>query len=154
MKKLMVVLMAVIFAFGINGCRNKNNKPDSVDESVAKEKEWTKQDIRALFIGKSNNSNWEIEDCVVTPDFAFDRVGVVLFTDNEKKTSNVAFLSEDGDYQTCGVFAKTCSESELTYCGNGEVTFKLETEEGIAYNCKITLSIEDSCVNFVVEDDL
>lgn len=146
--------MAVILAFGINGCCNKNNVPDSFDESVAKEKEWTKQEIRTLFIGKRNSSNWEIEDCVVTPDFAFDRVGVVLFTDNEKKTSNVAFLSEDGDYQTCGVFAKTYSESELTYCGYGEVIFKLQTEEGIAYNCKITLSIEDSCINLVVEDDL
>lgn len=147
-------MMAVILTFGSNGCCNKNNVPDSVVESVAKDKEWTQQDIKTLFIGKSNNANWEIEDCVVTSDFAFDRVGVVLYTDNEKKTSNVAFLSEDGYYQTCGVFAKTYFESELTYWGNGEVTFNLQTEEGIAYNCKITLSIEDSCVNFVVEDDL
>lgn len=164
MRKLLVKFFfaSLILILGISGCRYNGDSPDNVEETpqsvatekIPTEKGWTEQEIRSLFTNASNHANQTIIDCVVATDFAFDRVGVVLFTDDEKQTSNVAFIGEDGYYQMCGVYAKTSDESELTYCGNGVVTFRLETEEGVAYNCKIALSIEDSSVNFIVEDDL
>lgn len=157
MKKLLVMLLYVILLWEISGCSYNNDLSDNVDsvtEKTSSDKRWTKQEIRSLFTNASNPKNFTIIDCVVATDFAFDRIGVVLFTDDKKQTSNVAFIDADGHYQTCGVYAKICTENRFTYCENGIVTFRLETERGIAYNCKIALSIEDSSVNFVVEDDL
>ena len=45
-------------------------------------------------------------------------------------------------------------ETDFQYLGGGAVTFRLETEDGIIYNYTITISIDDSNVNFKAEDDL
>jgi hypothetical protein len=49
---------------------------------------------------------FEIVDSVVIPDFAYDRVGAVLYVNNKNQTSCVAFLDADGYYQSAGAYAK------------------------------------------------
>ena len=53
-----------------------------------------------------------------------------------------------------GTYARMSDEPDFQYLGGGAVTFKLETEDGIIYNYTITISIDDSNVNFKAEDDL
>ena len=98
--------------------------------------------------------NFTIVDAVVIPDFAYNRIGAVLYVDNENQTSNVAFLDADGYYQTSGVYANLYTDSEFTYCGDGTVTFKLETETGTVYTFQLSISIDGSNVKFIASDDL
>ena len=99
-------------------------------------------------------TDWEYIDCVLIPDHASDRVGAVLFRNDKEQTSNVAFFDADGYFQQYGTYARMSDKPDFQYLGGGAVTFKLETEDGIIYNYTITISIDDSNVNFKAEDDL
>lgn len=162
MKKLAVFLSIMLCVLCICGCNRMDVFSNNVDESmeivtsgsVNLEKQWTEQEIRNLFAKTDIPGNWVVVDSAVVADCAYDRVGVVLFNDTENNTSNVAFLDEDGHYQRCGIYAKICEKSRLTYLGNGVVTFCLEIEGGMVYTCKITFSIKGSDASFIVEDDL
>lgn len=99
-------------------------------------------------------TDWEYIDCVLIPDHASDRVGAVLFRDDKKETSNVAFFDADGYFQQFGTYAKMSAEPDFTYLGDGVATFKLETDDGTIYNYTLTISIDGSNVNFKAEDDL
>lgn len=123
-------------------------EPNQVDGS----EEWSKDEIIALFERTNAEEDWQIIDCVAVTDGAYDRVGVVLFWDNVNQVSNVAFLDSDGNYQKCGIHAGVYNDSELTYCGNGTVTFKLLTEDGTISHSKITFSITDEKVHFEHDD--
>lgn len=161
---MVCTLQCVILIYALTACDGRidtvnvsekidENKQDIVIQDEVLKKEWSKQEIMSLFL-RNADINWTIVDCVTVPDFAFDRVGIILFLDDEEQTTNVAFMNEDGYYQRCGVYAKLCSNSELTYYGNGAVTFKLQTDDGIEYTNKVTISIEDINVHFVLEDNL
>lgn len=127
---------------------------DETAESLPTKKSWTADEIRSLFINSNNSamSNYTIIDSVVIPDFAYDRIGAVLYVNTENQTSNVAFLDADGYYQTAGVYANLCSDSEFTYCGDGTVTFNLETDKGVAYTYQLSISIDGNNVNFIAKD--
>lgn len=163
-KKILVFFLTVCCMLGLIGCSNKENQTDSATnmiedsqdsekEDVVTVKEWGEQEIRSMFY-QTQDANWSIIECVVVSDYAYDRVGAVLFWNSENETSNIAFFDADGYYQTCGVYAKTYDEPELTYLGNGVVTFKLEAEDGVVYNYNIAIAIDDNNVKFTVEDDL
>lgn len=164
MKKLVFTLQFIVLIYALTAFSSKidalnisekidENKQDTVMQGTILKKEWTKQEIMSLFL-RNSDVNWRVIDCVTVPDFAFDRVGIILFVDNEEQTTNVAFMDENGYYQRCGVYSKLCSESELTYCNNGAVTFKLQTDDGIEYTHKFTISTEDIKVHFISEDNL
>ena len=116
----------------------------------------TKEEIHSLFTaaGYDKSPSVTFIDAVVIPDLAYGRVGAVLFTDDETRTVKVMFLDADGNGQTAGPCAKPCAESELTYCGDGTVSFKLETEEGTAYTYWLSLAIDGSHVKFSARDNL
>ncbi|MDD3347544.1 hypothetical protein [Oscillibacter sp.] len=162
MKRMALSMLLVLCMFALVSCGQSGESPETAEESgsgaedgeIAQETEWTAREIEALFCQKNANADWSVVDCVAAADFAFERVGVVLFTDVKEQTSNLAFMDQDGNCQRCGIHAKTHMESELTYLGNGVVTVQLETQDGAAYTCKITFSAEDGNVHFVVEDDL
>ena len=169
MKRAVFTFLSIVLIYALTACGGKidtvsisekideNKQEMVVQDEVAQDevlkKEWTKQEIMSVFLCNAD-VNWTVVDCVTVPDFAYDRVGIILFLDNEEHTTNVAFMDEDGYYQRSGVYAKLCSNSELTYCGNGAVTFKLQTDDGIEYTHKFTISIEDNNVHFVSEDNL
>lgn len=182
MKKAVFLLITATCILGISGCgRAKNsadkaggtahcvvevsvaesmvestgeNTEESIEKIISLERKWTEQDIRSLFAKGEVPGSWTITDCTVAEDYAYGCVGVVLFTDSENHTSNVAFMREDGTYQRCGIHAKTRGAGELAYLGDGAVTFQAESGEGSSYTCKVTFSVENSNVSFIVENDL
>lgn len=133
---------------------NEEPTQTAISQSEETRKAWTKEKLRSLFADKTKDHDWEIVDCAIISDLASGRVGAILFLDHEKQTVNAAFLDEEGLYQMCGILAPLYSEHGFTYLGNGTVSFRLQTEEGDAYGCRITFSSENGNVNFVVEDDL
>lgn len=118
------------------------------DENVRKN--WTTQEIAELF--KTNaNEDCTLVACASMFDFAYDRVGVVLYTDSKEGYIHVAFMDAEGNMQNCGVEAKVLDSPEFTYLGNGEVTFKVCSKDGENYTQKIAFSVDGEGVNFVAE---
>ena len=160
MKKGIAALVLVVCIFALSGCGQNGAASSGSGESAqstagqqsAQETEWTAQELKTQFLEKNTNRNWTVIDCVPASDLAYDRVGVVLFTDSEKKTSNTAFMDKDGNCQQCGLYADVYSDPQLTYCGNGVVTFQLKTEEGTPNPYRISFSMEGPDVSFVAED--
>ena len=80
------------------------------------------------------------------------------FTEEETEPMTVIYQTTeddaDGYFQQYGTYARMSDEPDFQYLGGGAVTFRLETEDGIIYNYTITISIDDSNVNFKAEDDL
>ncbi len=142
MKRFISFVVMMLFAFGMVSCSQQEQS-----------KEWSEQEILTMFESNREES-WDIIDCVLIPDYAYDMVGAVLFWDNENETSNVAFLDADGHYQKCGTHAKTAAEANFSYFGNGALTYKLTTDDGTVYNYMLTISIDGSDVQFKAEDDL
>lgn len=103
MKKVASVFLSITLLLAFVGCRNANdsassalegevNSQSTITQSEAPTKEWTEQEVIPLFLSRKENANWQVIDCVLTPDFAFDRIGVILFVDDEEKTTNLAFI--------------------------------------------------------------
>ncbi len=164
MKRVVLFWIMLFCLFGTVGCTSNETAEDSSktiienpqnteNDSPDLKHTWTKQEISSLFI-KNAKDSWRMIDCTPIPDYAYDKIGAVLYWDNESETSNVAFIDADGHNQCCGVYAKTNADAGFTYLGNGKVTFFLQSEEGTTYNCNVTLSIDGSNVHFTVEDDL
>ena len=164
MKRALAFILLIVCVLELFGCGNKDAMPqtsDPVSEPIQnadtgnrnEEKIWSKQDVVSMF-SRVKKSDWEYIDCVLIPDHASDRIGAVLFWDNQKQTSNVAFFGADGYFQQCGTRAKVSAEPEFTYLGNGKVTFQLETENAAVYSFAVTILIDGSNVNFEVENDL
>ena len=65
-------------------------------------------------------------------------------------------MNKDGYYALCGTYAQLSVPAELEYCGNGVVTFKVKTKDGLEYECKITFSQSEDRreTNFMLEDNL
>ena len=131
---------------------NESIAKDVVEEIKAENivKEWTKQEITELFKTKA------YEDCTLIAcasmyDFAYDRVGAVLYTDSKEGYIHVAFMDAEGNMQHCGVEAKLTESPEFTYLGNGEVTFKVYSKDGEKYTQKLSFSNDQEGVNFVLE---
>lgn len=152
MKKGIWLLFLLLIVFSFNGCGNQNKAVESHKDT--NQQVWTEEEIKTLFVSKIQGNDWEVVDCVAVSDSAYGRVGAILFWDNEKKTSNVAFMDEEGYYQMCGLDAQIYEEAELTYLGDGAVTFHLQTDGGMKYQCKLSFSSEGGNVSFVAEDDL
>ena len=169
MRKALMIFLMWGCLLGLFGCSSADtaletssvsNAPvqstevSGTDERGANEKvSWSEEDIKSMFF-QAKGENWEYADCVLIPDQASERIGAVLFWDNEKGTSNVAFFDAAGDCLWCGTYAKLSAEPDFTYVGDGTVTFKLETEDGVNYTYKVTILVDGDNVNFRTEDDL
>lgn len=158
MKKILAIILTVVFILSLPSCGSKNAESgfaldkSTVIQNSIDENNWTEQDIISMFY-RGREIDWEYIDCVLISDYASNCVGAVLFRDNGEKTSNVAFYNADGYCQQCGTFAKMAVEPDFTYLGDGTVTFKLEMEDAAVYNFILTISIDGSNVNFIAEDD-
>ena len=111
---------------------------------------WSIQEIEALFLAKAE-SDWKFIKCVEAYDFAYERVGVVLYIENDTEYVNIAFMDEDGIMPHCGIEAVLDENIEFTYHGNGEVTFNVCSKDGMKYKQKIVFSKYDDEINFVSE---
>lgn len=164
MKRLLILILALICLLAISGCNGKESvegfsattaeNPHNKEEIDPTDiNDWTEQQVTSMFINSMDDS-WNIIDCILVPDYAYNRIGALLYWDSEKETTNVAFIDADGFSQSCGVYAKTYSNAGFTYLGNGKVAFVLESQDGETYNCNITLSVDSSYVHFTVENAL
>lgn len=136
MKKLVSVFMAVIFIFGIVGCSSNLSTKEIVE-----------------MFENSKEENWDMLDCIIMHDNAYDMVGAVLFWDKEEETTNVAFFDSDGHYQHCGTSAKTPDQAGFSYLGNGAVSFNLIKDDNTVYNYTLEISIDGDNVHFKAEDN-
>lgn len=160
MKKTLVIILAMLCLLVMSGCGNTDAQDDAKNptQNIANDNQdenpaFSLEDIAAMF-SQAKESNWEYIDSVLISDNASARVGAVLFLDTQNETTNVAFFDKDGYYQYCSVDTNLSSTPDFTYLGDGKVTFKAETTDGIVYNYMLTISIDGSDVNFAAEDDL
>ena len=87
-------------------------------------------------------------------DYAFERVGVVMFAGEEAQKVSFAFIDEEGEGQNCALLAGPAEDPELTYLGNGTVSCRMESEDNKIYTTKLTFSISEGEVCFKAEDNL
>lgn len=163
MKKFFIVLLICIYLVGVVACSSQDVSQDAmvtneeVEENTLQneEKDWSEQDIINMFYSMTNGEiGIEYLDCILMPDHVNGHIGAVLFENTNDGTIHIAFFDEEGYAQQCGVYAKVADAPDLIYLNGGIVTFKLETDEDIIYNCTISISIDDNMVAFVIVDDL
>jgi len=75
-----------------------------LEEVEKSSKEWTKQEIADLFKVKED-VDCTLIACASMYDFAYDRVGTILYTDSKAGYIHVAFMDAEGNMQHCGVGA-------------------------------------------------
>ena len=161
MKKFAVSVLALFCAVSVAACTGKAVTQDTTPTNkntenigLEEEKALSEQEVKDMFNNLNSADDFTYLGCVLIPDKASDRVGAVLFEDETKETTNVAFFDADGYAQQCGTYAKAADDPEFTYLGDGTVTFKLKTEDNIIYNYTLTISIDGMNVNFTAKDDL
>lgn len=118
-------------------------------DPIGTSKTWSEAEIITMFESVKENKDWQYVDCAVVTDQAYEQVGVVLFWNAKNETSDLAFFDAEGYYQTCGIQAKICDESQLTYEGNGVVTVPLISEDENVSSYQISISIDGENVHFV-----
>ncbi len=121
-------------------------------EFARQEENWSQEDVLTMF-SDIQKDGWEYINCVLMPDYAWGRIGAVLFLDNCAGTCNVAFFNADGDFQQCGIDAIIADEPGFTYLGDGAVSFQLKAEDGSIYTYILTLSIDGNDVIFQARDN-
>ena len=135
-------------------------------------KEWTAQEVEELFLQHYRPISWSIADgaqlhmnghtydgegefliadCVVADDRAYDRIGVVLVADSQYNSTLVAYVAEDGTYQKCELDELLpLEDSQLTYQGDGVVTFRGDSQVDGPSTCTVTFSKEGTTVHFTM----
>ena len=123
------------------------------DGAAAEEALWTAAEVRSLFEEKSAGKGYTVLSCVPVDDGAYDLAGVALYTTAEGDRTNLAFLGDDGYYQTCGVTAPPWEDGNLSYQGDGAVTFQVLGQGGSALDYQMSISIDGANVHFDVASD-
>jgi len=163
MKKIYVLLLTIICTIGMVACGTQDASQNMAETKVGsekntlqnEEKNWSEREITDMYYGMANGEiGLKYLDCVTMPDLAADRVGAVLFQNTETGTTEIGFFDKEGFAQQCGIYAEAAESPDLTYLGEGTVTFKLVTDEHVVYNCNVNISVEDGNVAFVITDDL
>ena len=164
-KRRSVLLALLLLTILLTACARHTEKPaedapppqgqDNVPENgaAAEEALWTEAEIRSLFEEKTAGEGYTVLSCVPVDDGAYDLAGVVLYTTAEGDRTNLAFLGDDGYYQTCGVMALPWEDGNLSYQGDGAVTFQVLDQDGAALDYQMSISIDGANVHFDVASD-
>ena len=164
-KRRSVLLALLLLTILLTACARHTEKPaedapppqgqDNVPENgaAAEEALWTAAEIRSLFEEKTAGEGYTVLSCVPVDDGAYDLAGVVLYTTAEGDRTNLAFLGDDGYYQTCGVMALPWEDGNLSYQGDGAVTFQVLDQDGAALDYQMSISIDGANVHFDVASD-
>ena len=165
MKKLIVLLMAVFMVFGISACKKQEvNSTDNtaLTDEVTKDetKAATIDDVKEIFLNDPKLKDYEITDCVLTPDGAYGLIGIVQYTDEEGNTSWLAFVNKDYAHpvnlDATGKLV-IADNSVLTYIGNGAVVLTLENPStGDIYDYTMVYSYDENInhVNFTASSNI
>ena len=164
-KRRSVLLALLLLTILLTACARHTEKPaedapppqgqDNVPENgaAAEEALWTAAEIRSLFEERTAGKSYTALSCVPVDDGAYDLAGVVLYTTAEGDRTNLAFLGDDGYYQTCGVMALPWEDGNLSYQGDGAVTFQVLDQDGAALDYQMSISIDGANVHFDVASD-
>lgn len=161
---LMLCLILAVLSVGCNSDKTSHSltmgelekmQAGTKDETYSMEqtedlKEWSIQEITSLF-SEHAEPDWKLADGISVYDFAYERVGVILYTESDTEYVNIAYMDAEGVMHHCGIEAVLDENPEFTYHGNGEVTFNVRSEDGKKYTQKITFSRDRESVNFVSE---
>ncbi len=166
MKKLIVLLMAVLMVFSISACKKQEvsstNNTALTDDSTKKEEEKiiTIDDVKEIFANDPQLKDFEITDCVLANDKAYGLLGIVQYTDDEGNSSWLAFVNEDYAHpvnlDASGKLA-IAENSVLTYIGNGAVVLTLEDPStGDIYDYTMVYSYDEKInhVNFEASSNI
>ena len=132
---------------------SENGAADGAGGAATEEALWTAAEIRSLFEEKTAGKGYTALSCVPADDGAYGLAGVVLYTTAEGDRTNLAFLGDDGYYQTCGVMALPWEDGNLSYQGDGAVTFQVLDQDGAALDYQMSISIDGANVHFDVASD-
>ena len=164
-KRRSVLLALLLLTALLTACARHTEKPaedapppqgqDNVPENgaAAEEALWTAAEIRSLFEERTAGKSYTALSCVPADDGAYGLAGVVLYTTAEGDRTNLAFLGDDGYYQTCGVMALPWEDGNLSYQGDGAVTFQVLDQDGAALDYQMSISIDGANVHFDVASD-
>lgn len=160
MKGWKMALLAAVLMVVLCGCPGQTTAVSRAPAFEMSQQEpvlepYTEEEILALFERARGRQKWAVTviDCVPIDDFAYGRVGAVLFSEeNNAKTVYVAFLNGEGIFQRCGVEHRVEDGTSLTYLGDGEVSFPFRDINGTTYRCSIRFSREGSDFYFVHGD--
>ena len=164
-KRRSVLLALLLLTILLTACARHTEKPaedapppqgqDNVPENgaAAEEALWTAAEIRSLFEERTAGKSYTALSCVPADDGAYGLAGVVLYTTAEGDRTNLAFLGDDGYYQTCGVMALPWEDGNLSYQGDGAVTFQVLDQDGAALDYQMSISIDGANVHFDVASD-
>ena len=172
MKKIYSILLSVTLLLSLTSCGSQttpaiSSTPAQTSSAAPIQKEWTAAEVRALFLDNSDKAHWTVLDCVAAPDGAYGLAGVVLFTDDQddpdEQFTYTAFLDTEGIPHISGIQATAATNPELTYQGDGKVTFQLlhetsRTDTSLtldAYTCSMSYEVKaDGSTLFTAADDL
>ena len=172
MKKIYPIFLSLTLLLSLTGCGSQDepvilSTPTQTSSTTSTQKEWTAAEVRTLFLNNSDKAHWTLLDCVVATDGAYGLAGVVLFTDDQddldEPCTYAAFLDADGNKQVVGTPAFPAEDPELTYHGNGKVTFHLlhetdRTDTSLtldAYTHTLSYALDaDGGIHFTASDDL
>ena len=172
MKKVYPILLSLTLLLALTSCGSQDepvilSTPAQTSSAASPQKEWTAAEVRALFLDNSDRAHWTLLDCVAAPDGAYDLAGVVLFTDDQddldEPCTYTAFMDADGNKQVVGTPAFPAEDPELTYHGNGKVTFQLlhetdRTDTSLtldAYTHTLSYALDaNGGIHFTASDDL
>lgn len=129
---------------------SKNSKSQDTTTNIGTNSEWKEPDISSLFLANAE-PDWQMQECVSFYDFAFQRVGAILYTENDSDYIKIAFIDSEGNMQHCGIEAVLAPENDVAYHGNGEVTFEACTKDGIPYMQRIIFSESSDGINIISE---
>lgn len=154
MKKHMVltIVLACLCLMALVGCKKtyteieddnetkvEVNKPDEED----KEETVTIDDVKEFFKLNESIGDCEITDCVLTPDNAYDLIGVVQYTDDDGNTACFAFVKSDGVAYPSRIEAEITEDSVLTYLGNGTIAFTITDDKNEVYDYTLSYSYDE-----------
>jgi len=152
MKTLPVRLLPLLCALCLGAC----GAPDaatapapaaSAPAPFATAASLTEDDLAAMLCAFEDVDASCILGCVLAPDGAYDRVGVVLYEDRREGIVYAAFMHACGSCQRCGLSGTPAPDPDLRYLGGGTVSFRLLVDD-VEQLCELSFSAEDGNVLF------
>lgn len=148
MKRVISLTLALVCLLALAGC---GPKEEPLPSTTATQAEWAEaQEVLDLLPPSDLLKAYDLVATVAVEDKAYDRVGAALFSDAQADFSILAFMAADGGYQYCAVESVPLADHQLTYQGNGVVTFRVESDEGPRV-CQITTTSSDNDADLTLD---
>lgn len=164
-KWIPILTLCIIFCLTV-GCNPKQERQEvetTAPETAASEttapiqtNPVTEQELLDLFNGYAyaDPANRVAVDCAVVTDYAYDLIGVVMYTTDDEAGCSFDFLGKDGScVGRIGIGSTPTENANLEYLGTGVFTSQMLHTDGGSYLCRIIYSFdEENGTNYKVEE--